>query len=89
MARTDPRDIETPINLEEWEEESRQSPADQAPNPGFLPIETNWFDRLFISVVIWVALCLLWLRFVEPAGLSLNFAHAIAGLLGIFIVWKG
>ena len=25
---------------------------------GFLPIETNWFDRLFISVVIWVALSL-------------------------------
>ena len=27
--------------------------------PGFLPIETNWFDRLFISVVLWVALSLL------------------------------
>jgi predicted small integral membrane protein len=89
MTHTDPKDIETPINYDEWEEESRQSPADTAPHRGFLPIETNWFDRIFISVVIWVALCLLWLRFVEPAGLSLNFAHAIAVLLGIFIVWKG
>lgn len=60
-----------------------------APRAGFLPIETNWFDRVFISVVIWVALCLLWLRFLEPAGLSLNFAHATAVLLGVLIVWKG
>ena len=56
---------------------------------GFLPIETNWFDRIFISVVIWIALSLLWLRFLEPAGLSLNFAHIIAVLLGLLIVRKG
>ncbi|MFT6878543.1 MAG: putative small integral membrane protein [Granulosicoccus sp.] len=37
---------------------------------GFLPIETNWFDRLFISVVIWVALSLFWLKFAEPLGFS-------------------
>ena len=32
---------------------------------GFLPIETNWFDRLFIGVVGHVALNLLWMRFLE------------------------
>jgi len=31
---------------------------EQPPEHGFLPIETNWFDRLFIPVVIWVALSL-------------------------------
>ncbi len=32
---------------------------------GFLPFPTNWFDRLFIGVVCYVAIVLLWLRFVE------------------------
>ncbi|AHG44016.1 membrane protein [Rhizobium leguminosarum bv. trifolii CB782] len=57
--------------------------------PGFLPIETNWFDRLFISVVIWVALSLFWMRFIEPSGLSVWFAAAISAVLGAYIVWKG
>ncbi|ANM09074.1 hypothetical protein B5K08_03275 [Rhizobium leguminosarum bv. trifolii] len=57
--------------------------------PGFLPIETNWFDRLFISVVIWVALSLFWMRFIEPVGLSVWCAAAISAVLGAYIVWKG
>lgn len=57
--------------------------------PGFLPIETNWFDRLFVSVVIWVALSLLWMRFIEPFGLSVWFAVAISAALGAYIIWKG
>ncbi|MCB8837176.1 DUF2160 family membrane protein [Aurantimonas sp. VKM B-3413] len=89
MTRTDTRDIETPINLLEQEEESRQSPIDRKERHGFLPIQTNWFDRIFISVIIWVALCLFWLRFLEPAGLPLVIANIIAGLIGIYIVWKG
>ena len=89
MSRTEPQDIETPINLHERDEESRQSPIDRKKHQGFLPIQTNWFDRLFISVVLWVALCLFWLRFLEPAGLSLNFAQIIAVILAVIIVWKG
>jgi predicted small integral membrane protein len=57
--------------------------------PGFLPIETNWFDRLFISVVIWVALSLLWMRFIEPFGLSVWIAVAISVMLGAYIIWRG
>ncbi|EJT02779.1 DUF2160 family membrane protein [Rhizobium sp. CCGE 510] len=57
--------------------------------PGFLPIETNWFDRLFISVVLWVALSLFWMRFIEPFGPSVWFAAAISAVLGIYVVWKG
>lgn len=56
---------------------------------GFLPIETNWFDRLFISVVIWVALSLFWFRFIEPMGLSIWISNAIAVALGVFIIRKG
>ncbi|KMW56141.1 putative transmembrane protein [Candidatus Rhodobacter oscarellae] len=59
------------------------------PKSGFLPIETNWFDRLFISVVIWIALSLFWFRFVEPAGLSIWISNAISAALAFFIIKKG
>lgn len=56
---------------------------------GFLPIETNWFDRLFISVVIWVALSLFWFRFIEPLGLSIWISNVIALALAVFLIRKG
>ncbi len=56
---------------------------------GFLPIRTNWFDRCFISVVIWVALSLFWFRFMEPLGLSIWISNAIALALAVYIVRKG
>ena len=57
--------------------------------PGFLPIETNWFDRLFISVVLWVALSLLWLRFLEPLGLSIWICVAISLVLAVILIRRG
>ena len=76
--------VETPILIVE----------DKAPNApqtrqGFLPIETNWFDRLFISVVIWVALSLIWFRFIEPLGPSIWIANAIALALAALIITRG
>jgi predicted small integral membrane protein len=56
---------------------------------GFLPIETNAFDRVFIGVVVFVAIHLLWMRFLEPAGLSLYIATAISVALGALIVARG
>lgn len=56
---------------------------------GFLPIETNAFDRGFISVVLWVALSLFWLRFLEPLGLSIWIAVAISIVLAVTIIRKG
>jgi predicted small integral membrane protein len=67
---------------------SDKSDFDQ-PKPGFLPIETNWFDRLFISVVIWVAISLFWLRFIEPLGLPVWISTALCVALAIHIVRKG
>ena len=64
-------------------------PNDLPPEQGFLPIETNWFDRLFISVVIWVALSLFWMRFLEPLGLSIWISTAISIILAVYIVRKG
>lgn len=63
--------------------------SDKTPEPGFLPIETNWFDRLFIAVVIWVAISLFWLRFLEPLGLSVWIGVALSVVLGGWIVRKG
>jgi predicted small integral membrane protein len=56
---------------------------------GFLPIETNAFDRVFIAVVVFVAIHLLWMRFLEPAGLSLYIATAISVAIGALIVARG
>jgi len=69
--------------------EESETPDLVAKEHGFLPIETNWFDRLFISVVIWVALSLFWFRFIEPLGLSIWISNAIALVLAVLIVRKG
>ena len=61
----------------------------EASKPGFLPIETNWFDRLFISVVIWVAVSLFWFRFIEPLGLPIWISTALCVALGAVIIRKG
>jgi predicted small integral membrane protein len=55
---------------------------------GFLPIETNWFDRVFIGVVLLVAIHLLWLRFLEQA-LPLPIGTALSLVLLVLIVLRG
>jgi predicted small integral membrane protein len=54
----------------------------------FLPINTNTFDRFFISIVLTVAIHLLWMRFLE-AMLPLGIATAISLVLAFFIVRRG
>lgn len=53
-----------------------------------LPIETNGFDRVFISMVLFVAINLFWMRFLE-AHLSLYLAEAIPVVVGYFITRYG
>jgi predicted small integral membrane protein len=55
---------------------------------GFLPIETNAFDRVFIAVLVFVALHLFWMRFVE-AALPLGVATVLSLILGTIIVARG
>ena len=55
---------------------------------GFLPIETNAFDRVFIGVITFVAIHLLWMRFLE-ADLSLYVATALSVVVGAIIVRWG
>jgi predicted small integral membrane protein len=55
---------------------------------GFLPINANAFDRVFISIVLLVAIHLLWMRFLE-AYFPLEIATILSILIGILIVWKG
>ena len=61
---------------------------DVAKRDGFLPIETNAFDRGFISVVVFIAIHLLWMRFLE-ADLSLYVATALSIVVGWIIVMRG
>ena len=55
---------------------------------GFLPIQTNAFDRGFISVVCFVAIHLLWMRFLE-ASLPLWMATISSLVLAVIIVIRG
>ena len=61
---------------------------DRPARRGFLPIQTNWFDRLFIAIYIGVALELLWMRFLEPT-IPLWICHIIVLALGVVIIRKG
>ena len=67
---------------------SNKRTPEAAPRVGFLPIQTNAFDRGFISVVVFVAIHLFWMRFLE-ADLSLYFATALSVVAGWFIVTRG
>jgi predicted small integral membrane protein len=55
---------------------------------GFLPIETNAFDRVFIGTVVFIAIHLLWMRFLE-AALPLYVATALSVIIGWLIVRRG
>lgn len=55
---------------------------------GFLPIDTNLFDRIFIAVVLFVAIHLFWMRFVEHS-LSIYVATAISIVVGAVIIKRG
>ena len=80
-------DLETPLTAVRLEKRDALVVVEE--RVGFLPIETNAFDRCFISVVIWVAISLLWFRFVELLGLSIWISNAISAALAVFIVKKG
>ena len=56
---------------------------------GFLRIETNVFDRCFISIVIRIAISLFWFRFIELLELSIWISNALSAARDVFIVKKG
>ena len=62
--------------------------AGKTARTGFLPIHTNAFDRVFIGTVIFVALHLWWMRFLE-AHIPLYVATALSLLIGAIIVARG
>ena len=55
---------------------------------GFIPLKTNWFDRLFIGVIGYIALQLFWMRFLESL-ISINISIGIGIVWIIFVIWKG
>ena len=79
--------MDHPIDLEEADDEARAFAASKK-RPGFIPIETNWFDRLFMGIYLFVALELFWMRFIEQS-IPLIVCHVLAIVLGVLIVRKG
>ena len=76
------------IDLDEADEEAAAVAAVVPERRGFLPIVTNWFDRIFVGIYLFVALELLWMRFLEQS-IPLVVCHVLAVALGVLIVWKG
>jgi predicted small integral membrane protein len=66
-----------------------QAPVQHKGRQGFLPFPTNTFDRCFVSVVIFVAISLLWMRFLEPLGAPLWISTIISIVLAVWIIRKG
>lgn len=56
--------------------------------PGFLSMDTNLFDRIFIGTITLVAIHLLWMRFLEMY-IPLYVATLISVAIGVMIVKKG
>ena len=80
--------MERSIDLDEADEEAAAVATVEPARKGFLPIVTNWFDRIFVGIYLFVALELLWMRFLEQS-IPLAVCHVLAVVLGVLIVWKG
>ena len=68
--------------------DSEDNTVRQPPKTGFLPIHTNAFDRGFIGVVLFVAIHLFWMRFLE-ASIPLYVATVLSVILGAVIIARG
>jgi predicted small integral membrane protein len=55
---------------------------------GFLPFDTNPFDRVFVSIILTVAIHLLWMRFLEE-HITLTIATILTLILTAIIVVRG
>ncbi|MBE2237745.1 MAG: hypothetical protein IAE81_08150 [Caldilineaceae bacterium] len=64
------------------------APVEHKGRRGFLPIETNTFDRYFISVILWIGISFLWMRFLEQF-LPLWVSTVLCLILAIVIIRKG
>ncbi|UVK41321.1 hypothetical protein LHFGNBLO_002907 [Mesorhizobium sp. AR10] len=75
------------VDLDEVDDEANTIVASPQ-RTGFLPIVTNWFDRVFVGIYLFVALELFWMRFLEQS-IPLSVCHVLAIVLGVLIVWRG
>jgi predicted small integral membrane protein len=66
-------------------------PVPKTGQKGFLPFRTNTWDRFFVSVVCYVAINLLWMRFVEPYLFPHNIwlAVILSIVLAVYIIRRG
>ncbi|ANT50286.1 DUF2160 family membrane protein [Mesorhizobium amorphae] len=79
--------MEHMVDLDEVDDEANTIVASPQ-RTGFLPIVTNWFDRVFVGIYLFVALELFWMRLLEQS-IPLSVCHVLAIVLGVLIVWRG
>jgi predicted small integral membrane protein len=66
-----------------------QAPVQHKGRKGFLPFPTNTIDRCFVSIIIFIGVSLLWMRFLEPLGASLWISTVLCLILAVWIIRKG
>lgn len=66
-------------------------PVPKTGRKGFLPFRTNTWDRFFVSVICYVAINLLWMRFLEPYLPPYNIwiAVILSIVLAVSIIRRG
>lgn len=67
---------------------SENSVAIKGKRRGFLPFDTNPFDRVFVSIILMVAIHLLWMRFLEE-HITLTLATILTFMLSALIFTRG
>jgi len=55
---------------------------------GFLPFKTSPGEKVFLSIVSFIAICFLWLRFVEPY-VSMWGAPIVSAIVAAIIIKWG
>lgn len=72
-----------------WREALLSSPVPiKGKRRGFLPFETNPWGRIFVSILLTIAIHLLWMRFLE-ADISLTFATILTAIMTVVIFVRG
>ncbi len=72
-----------------WRDSLLHSPVPiKGKRRGFLPFETNPWGRIFVSILLTIAIHLLWMRFLE-AEISLTFATILTTIMTVVIFVRG
>lgn len=81
-AQEEGKGYRIPVTLEEGVRKKKRRKS-------FLPFETNLFDRIFLGAVLYFAVHLLWMRFLEQL-ITIRVANVLMICVAVvIIIWGG